>query len=190
MNEEQPLLERIAKGDQKAVGEFIERYGDLIWSLARRYLGNHSEAEDAVQEIFVEIWRVADRFDRNVASEVAFISTITRRRLIDRLRAIKRRPAMESIDEQVGSEQPAVKASLDRDAEVEKVQQVLLAMEAGHREILAMSLYQGYSHSEIAERLEMPLGTVKTRVRRGLIHVREQLRIAEECDDPAEGGQA
>ncbi len=190
LNEEQPLLERIAKADQKAVGEFIERYGDLIWSLARRYLGNHSEAEDAVQEIFVEIWRVADRFDRKVASEVAFISTITRRRLIDRLRAIKRRPAMESIDDQLGSEQPSVKASLDHDAEVEKVQQVLQAMEPGHREILAMSLYQGYSHSEIAGKLDMPLGTVKTRVRRGLIHVREQLRIAEECDEPTAGGRS
>jgi RNA polymerase sigma-70 factor (ECF subfamily) len=63
-------------------------------------------------------------------------------------------------------------------------------MEPQHREILAMSLYQGYSHSEIAERLDMPLGTVKTRVRRGLIHVREQLRIAEELDDSAEGATA
>jgi RNA polymerase sigma-70 factor (ECF subfamily) len=60
-------------------------------------------------------------------------------------------------------------------------------MEPKHRQILAMSLYQGYSHSEIAEALDMPLGTVKTRVRRGLMHVREQLNLAEEVDKPAEG---
>jgi RNA polymerase sigma factor (sigma-70 family) len=190
LTEETPILERVAAGDQAAVGDFISRYGDLVWSLARRYLGNHFDAEDAVQEIFIEIWNSAGRYDRNVASEVAFISTITRRRLIDRLRSNQRKPGMESIDDQVGANQPAIAAGLDDDAEVAQVERVLNDMEPQHREILAMSLYQGYSHSEIAERLDMPLGTVKTRVRRGLIHVREQLRIAEECDDSAEGATA
>ena len=190
LTEETPILERVAAGEQAAVGDFISRYGDLVWSLARRYLGNHFDAEDAVQEIFIEIWNSAGRYDRNVASEVAFISTITRRRLIDRLRSNQRKPGMESIDDQIGANQPAVAAGLDDDAEVAQVERVLNDMEPQHREILAMSLYQGYSHSEIAERLDMPLGTVKTRVRRGLIHVREQLRIAEECDDSAEGATA
>ncbi|UCG71760.1 MAG: sigma-70 family RNA polymerase sigma factor [Chromatiales bacterium] len=187
MSDEQPILERVASGDQAAVGDFLSRYGDLVWSLARRYLGNHMEAEDAVQEIFIEIWNNAGRYDRNVASEVAFISTITRRRLIDRLRQFNRRPGMESIDEQVGASQPAVPTTLDDDAEVAQVERVLSDMDPKHREILSMSLYEGYSHSEIAETLEMPLGTVKTRVRRGLMHVREQLKLAEELDNPAEG---
>ncbi|MGI9330180.1 MAG: RNA polymerase sigma factor [Gammaproteobacteria bacterium] len=187
MSEEKPILERVAEGDQAAVGDFISRYGDLVWSLARRYLGNHAEAEDAVQEIFIEIWKNAGRYDRNVASEVAFISTITRRRLIDRLRQFGRRPGMESIDDQVGASQPAVPTTLDDDAEVAQVERVLLGMEPKHREILSMSLYEGYSHSEIASALDMPLGTVKTRVRRGLMHVREQLKLSEELDGPAEG---
>jgi len=67
------------------------------------------------------------------------------------------------------------------------VERVLSDMDPKHREILSMSLYEGYSHSEIAETLEMPLGTVKTRVRRGLMHVREQLKLAEELDNPSEG---
>ena len=187
LSDEQPILERVAAGDQAAVGDFLSRYGDLVWSLARRYLGNHMEAEDAVQEIFIEIWNNAGRYDRNVASEVAFISTITRRRLIDRLRQFNRRPGMESIDDQVGASQPAVPTTLDDDAEVAQVERVLSDMDPKHREILSMSLYEGYSHSEIAETLEMPLGTVKTRVRRGLMHVREQLKLAEELDNPAEG---
>lgn len=185
--EEQPILERVAEGDQAAVGDFISRYGDLVWSLARRYLGNHADAEDAVQEIFIEIWNNAGRYDRNVASEVAFISTITRRRLIDRLRQFKRRPGMESIDDQVGANQPSVATTLDDDAEVAQVERVLGDMDPKHREILSMSLYEGYSHSEIASALDMPLGTVKTRVRRGLMHVREQLKLAEEIEDSAEG---
>lgn len=187
LSDEKPILERVAEGDQTAVSDFISRYGDLVWSLARRYLGNHMDAEDAVQEIFIEIWKNAGRYDRNVASEVAFISTITRRRLIDRLRQFDRKPGMESIDEQVGASQPAVPTTLDDDAEVAQVERVLSDMEPKHRQILAMSLYQGYSHSEIAAALDMPLGTVKTRVRRGLMHVREQLNLAEELDSPSEG---
>ncbi len=173
-------MERVASGDQAAVGEFISQYGDLVWSLARRYLGNEADAEDAVQDVFIEIWSSAGRYDRSVASEVAFISTITRRRLIDRLRQYRRRPTTESIDDQVGDRQPSVPTPLDDDAELAQVERVLGEMEPEHREILSMSLYEGFSHSEIASRLEMPLGTVKTRVRRGLIHVREQLRIGEE----------
>lgn len=187
VSDEKPILERVAEGDQAAVGDFISRYGDLVWSLARRYLGNHMEAEDAVQEIFIEIWKNAGRYDRNVASEVAFISTITRRRLIDRLRQFNRRPGMESIDDQIGASQPAVATTLNDDAEVAQVERVLSDMDPTHRQILAMSLYEGYSHSEISEALDMPLGTVKTRVRRGLMHVREQLKLVEELDKPAEG---
>ena len=186
MAEAKTILQRVADGDQAAVGEFIESYGDLVWSLARRYLGNQADAEDAVQEVFIEIWSSAGRYDPGVASEVTFISTITRRRLIDRLRQYQRRPATEPIDEQLGSNQPSIPTPLDEDAEVAKVGRVLEEMDPQHRQILSMSLYEGYSHSEIASQLDMPLGTVKTRVRRGLIHVREQLRIGEEDDRSAE----
>ena len=184
--EAKTILQRVADGDQAAVGEFIESYGDLVWSLARRYLGNQADAEDAVQEVFIEIWSSAGRYDPGVASEVTFISTITRRRLIDRLRQYQRRPATEPIDEQLGSNQPSIPTPLDEDAEIAKVERVLEEMDPQHRQILSMSLYEGYSHSEIASQLDMPLGTVKTRVRRGLIHVREQLRIGQENDRSAE----
>lgn len=188
LTDEKPILERVAEGDQAAVGEFIERYGDLVWSLARRYLGYQAEAEDAVQEIFIEIWNSAGRYDRNVASEVAFISTITRRRLIDRLRKHQRQPDLEPIEDQIGAKQPVAAATaLSDDAEVAQVERVLADMDPQHQQILSMSLYEGYSHSEIADAMNMPLGTVKTRVRRGLIHIREQLRVAEELGDEAEG---
>lgn len=176
------ILERIAAGDQAAVQECIDAYGDLIWSLARRFLRNDADAEDAVQDIFIDLWGSAGRYDRNVASEVAFVSTIARRRLIDRLRQFKRKPGMDSLDDEEAGDamQPAVFAPNEEETDVAIVERVLATMEPEHREILALSLYEGYSHSEIAERLSLPLGTVKTRVRRGLIYIRDQLNITPE----------
>jgi RNA polymerase sigma factor (sigma-70 family) len=172
------ILERVAAGDATAVNDCLDRYGDLVWSLARRYLRNEADAEDSVQDIFIDIWASAGRYDRNIASEVAFISTIARRRLIDRIRYVERRPATDSLDDENNSYEPSVPTTLEDDAEVTKVERVLSRMDAQHNEILQMSLYEGYSHSEIAERLELPLGTVKTRLRRGLIHIRQQLEIS------------
>ena len=87
---EDSILTRIASGQADAVEACIDQYGGLVWSLARRLTTSQSEAEDAVQEIFVEIWRNADRFDSSIASESTFIAMLARRRLIDRLRKTKR----------------------------------------------------------------------------------------------------
>jgi len=176
------ILERIAAGDQAAVQECIDAYGDLIWSLARRFLRNDADAEDAVQDVFIELWSSAGRYDHKIASEVAFVSTIARRRLIDKLRQARRRPGMDSLDDEEASDanKPTVLPQMEEESDVAVVERVLATMEPEHREILALSLYEGYSHSEIAERLSLPLGTVKTRVRRGLIYVRDQLKITPE----------
>ncbi len=173
------ILERVAAGDPSAVKDCLDRYGDLVWSLARRYLRNAADAEDAVQDIFIDIWGSSGRYDRNIASEVAFISTIARRRLIDKIRQAGRRPPMDSMDDDEGTPvDPGVPATVEDDAEVTIVERVLAEMDPEHQKVLAMSLYEGYSHSEIADRLSLPLGTVKTRVRRGLIHIRGQLQIS------------
>lgn len=181
------ILERVAAGDRLAVNDCLERYGDLVWSLARRYLRNAADAEDAVQDIFIDIWGSAGRYDRNIASEVAFISTIARRRLIDKIRQADRRPVTDSLDDEDNAPmEPGIPATAEDDTEVTIVERVMGAMDPEHQKVLAMSLYEGYSHSEIAERLALPLGTVKTRVRRGLIHIRAQLNITVTGGDPAE----
>lgn len=179
VGEEPCILERVARGDATAVQDCIKAYGDLVWSLARRYLRWDADAEDAVQDIFIDLWNSAARFDRSVATEVAFVATIARRRLIDRVRQRGRRPGMTSIDDDETGDawQPAVLPTVEEDSDVAVVARVLEKMEPEHRQILSLSLYEGYSHSEIAQRLNIPLGTVKTRVRRGLIHIREQLSI-------------
>src|SRR5262245_66294972 len=91
------LLARVAEGDAIAVRECIARYGGLVWSIARRF--ELADAEDAVQEIFLDLWKSAARFDPNIASETAFIAMIARRRLIDRRRTRKRRPTTEQLPE-------------------------------------------------------------------------------------------
>lgn len=189
MSTQKSILERIAAGDSAAVSECVDRYGNLLWSLARRYLRNATDAEDAVQDVFIEIWRTCSRYDPAIASEAAYISTIARRRFIDRLRQAGRTPAMDSLDDEEGAPvDPGVAATVEDDTEVAIVARVLAAMDPEHQKILGMSLYEGYSHSEIAEQLDIPLGTVKTRVRRGLIHIREQLQIAvsDIAGEPAE----
>lgn len=171
------LLEQVASGNQAAVGMVLDQYGDLVWSLARRFLGNSAEAEDAVQEIFIEIWSSADRYRPELASEVTFIATIARRRLIDRLRKNSRRPTSELYDENIASQNPDPVNRMTENVEVQNVVRILEQMPDEHQRILALSIYEGYSHSEIADQLDMPLGTVKTRVRRGLLHIREQLNL-------------
>jgi RNA polymerase sigma-70 factor (ECF subfamily) len=189
VDQESTILERVSRGDATAVQDCIRVYGDLVWSLARRYLRWDADAEDAVQDIFIDLWNSAGRFDRNVATEAAFVATIARRRLIDRVRQRGRRPGMMSIDDEETGEawQPAVLPQMEEESDVAVVARVLAAMPPEQRQILSLSLYEGYSHSEIAERLDIPLGTVKTRVRRGLIHIREQLGIEAGAASELEG---
>lgn len=175
------VLERIAAGDKAAVKDCLDEYGSLVWSLARRYLRNSADAEDAVQDIFISIWSAAGKYDPSIASEITFIGTVARRRLIDQIRKNGRRPVTDSLDsEDTSQTQPAAAGCLEESAEIEKVAAVLESMEPEYRQVLSMSFYEGYSHGEIAALLDMPLGTVKSRSRRGLLHVREQLQLTEQ----------
>jgi RNA polymerase sigma-70 factor (ECF subfamily) len=113
------ILEQVAAGDEKAVRACVSRYGNLVWSIALRLLKSRSEAEDAVQEIFVDIWRSARRFDPSVASEATFITMIARRRIYDRLRRADRRP--ETVGDDILERYPDLDASsLERHSEAHR----------------------------------------------------------------------
>ena len=168
------IIERIAAGDQRAVTECLNQYGGLVWSIARNWSDNAADAEDATQEIFLELWKSASRYDPAVGSEAVFISTIARRRMIDRLRAKQRRPTTEPLDEALtlGIADPAPDAGmLAVDAEI--AARAVAQLDPGQQEVLLMGVVQGMTHSEIAEATGKPLGTVKTQIRRGLVQVRE-----------------
>ncbi|MGE3466461.1 MAG: RNA polymerase sigma factor, partial [Pyrinomonadaceae bacterium] len=95
----QAILQRVADGDRTAVEDCLKQYGGLVWSIARKMLRNSDEAEDAVQEIFLDVWKNAKRFDETRSSETTFIAMIARRRLIDRIRFSTRRISADSLDD-------------------------------------------------------------------------------------------
>jgi RNA polymerase sigma-70 factor (ECF subfamily) len=175
------LLWRVAAGDPAAIRECLARFGGLVWSIARRF--DPAEAEDAVQEIFLDLWRSAGRYDPAAASETAFVAMIARRRLIDRRWSRARRPATEGIDEvpsipDAGAQQP------DTCAEASQAARALTRLRPEQREVLVLATCHGLSHGEIAARTGMPLGTVKAHARRGLISIRAALLGVQPEDTP------
>jgi RNA polymerase sigma-70 factor (ECF subfamily) len=169
------ILERIAAGDRAAVKECLDAYGDLVWSLARRFLKSQADAEDAVQDIFIDVWSHAQRYDPAKASETTFVATIARRRLIDRLRKQGRRPSEVDIDNVVLPTEDQPSDQPETGVETAIVARALATLRPEQQQAITLSVIEGYSHSDVAEKLQLPLGTVKTHIRRGLIRIREEL---------------
>lgn len=173
------LLTRIADGDSNAVGEFLRQHTSLVWGLARRVCRTAQDAEDAVQEIFVEVWRLAERYDPEQGSEATFLTTIARRRLIDRMRRRGRRPAPDQLEDASILPAEPVRDPVELDDDVERVREALQQLRPEQREVLELSLGQGQTHQEISASVGIPLGTVKSHARRGLIRLRALLGVAE-----------
>lgn len=171
----EPVLPRIANGEDTAVAECIARYGGLVWSITRRFCRNQSDAEDAVQDVFLALWQSADRFVAGSGSEAAFVSVIARRRLIDRYRRLKVRPAPESIQTEIHSSHPSPDQLAADNDEAALAVSVLNDLPAEQVQVLRLSVYHGLTHSEIAAQTGLPLGTVKTHARRGLQRLRERM---------------
>ena len=172
-----PLLPRIAAGDDSAMAECIDLHGALVWGLVRRYLKDRVEAEDLVQEIFTEAWKKAALFDPRVASESTFIGLIARRRSIDHLRRKGRQPGFETLDAAESLPAPAP-AHPPQHLDPETLRASIATLPDETRELFRMFFDEGFTHPEIADKTGLPLGTVKTRLRRGLITLREQLQRA------------
>lgn len=174
------LLQRVAAGDTTAVAQCVDQFGGLVWSLARR-LVRASDAEDAVQEVFIELWKKAAAFDPTIASEATFVAMVARRRLIDRRRRDARKHEGEAapIDDLPIAAEEVPNPSELRD-EAARAAEVLEKLKPEQRMVLKLAVCHGWPHQLIADRLGLPLGTVKTHVRRGLSRIREELG-AESC---------
>jgi RNA polymerase sigma-70 factor (ECF subfamily) len=178
---DEPLLPLVAGGDRLAVSRCIRRYGPLVWSIARRLSPTSEDAEDAVQEIFLDVWRHAGRFDAARGSEKVFVTLLARRTLIDRLRGLKSRLRAEiPLDDDWAVEGPAT-GRAERDAEVEEARALLGRLPPTQQRVIALSLVHGMSHAEISHSVGMPLGTVKTLLRRGIARVREPILSEHPC---------
>lgn len=174
MGESDRILPRVGRGDSGAMTECMERYSGLVWSIARKYCANLSDAEDLTQEIFTELWRKASRYDSNLASEATFIGMLARRRSIDLARRKGRQPAMEPISheiEEMSSPSKHGGQEVDRNLVMEAV--AILPSET--RDLFRFHFESGMTHQEISTRTGIPLGTVKTRLRTGLMELRKHL---------------
>src|SRR5262245_38521546 len=163
------LLRRLAAGDARALGELFDAYSGLLGGLALRILQSRAEAEDVVQEVFVQVWRQAARFDGRRGNPEAWLCTITRTRALDRLR---RRAARR---ERTGAAAPPG-ADVPRPEESLAVRQALGELSPEQRRALELAYYEGLTHAEIARRLGEPLGTIKTRIRTAMTRLRDALR--------------
>ncbi len=174
VSDEPSILARVAAGDPSAPNECIARFSGLVWSLARRLCSSPSDAEDAVQEIFIDLWKSAARFDASIASETTFVAMIARRRLIDRGRRKMRRPEVPQIAETVEDRRDRVDGT-ELSEQQRLAQRAFEQLRPEQQQVLQLAIHHGCSHEQIATATGMPLGTVKTHARRGLIKIRQLL---------------
>ena len=173
------LLERVSRGDTAAFEELYERVAGSVFGIIRRVLRDPAQSEEVAQEVLVEIWRSASRFDRARGTATTWIHTMAHRRAIDRVRAAQ---ASHDREERVAvrDHQPAydvVAEAVVTRLEQEQVRQCLESLTDLQRESVTLAYYGGYSYSEVAGLLDAPLGTVKTRMRDGLIRLRDCLGV-------------
>jgi RNA polymerase sigma-70 factor, ECF subfamily len=163
-------VSRLKSGDQNAVAELYDRYSSVVYAVALRVLGDTGAAEDVLQEVFLQLWRNPGAFDSARGNMGAWLAVITRNRAIDQLR--RRRPETD-IEDVVVSVSPDLASEADRSRAREKVRGALGSMPSPQRTALEMAYFEGLSHSEIASKTGEPLGTIKTRIRAGLIALRK-----------------
>ena len=171
------ILTDVASGKPDGVEACLRQFTGPVWNLARRYLNNDSDAEDAIQDIFVDLWKSASRFDPSLGSAMTFVMTLARRRLIDRTRKRGRTPAAQSLTDAEEVAGPFERDKLELVDEVERVSGAMQELRPHQREVLELSLVHGRSHQQIAESTGLALGTVKSHARRGLMRVRELLGV-------------
>ncbi len=166
------LARAIRSGDQGAMATLYDRYSSIVYSVALRVLQDTGAAEDVLQDVFMQLWRNPGAFDASRGNMAAWLAVIARHRAIDALR--RRRPEND-IEDVIVSIEPDLASEADRSRAMVKVRGALQAMPGAQRSALEMAYFEGFTHVEIAEKTGEPLGTVKTRIRSGLLSLRKVL---------------
>jgi RNA polymerase sigma-70 factor (ECF subfamily) len=166
------LISRIRTGDEDALAALHDRYASVVYSVALRVLGDTTQAEDILQEIFIQLWRNPQRFDANRGSLGAWLAVIARHRAIDQLR--RRRPETD-VEDVIISVDTRLEQTTDRNMAIAKVRAAVEHLPPEQRQPLELAFFQGLTHSEIASKTGEPLGTIKTRIRTALLALRKAL---------------
>lgn len=168
--DEAALIARVRDGDEAAMGDLYDRYSGIVYGVALRVLGNTSAAEDVLQEVFLQLWRNPQAFDADRGKLAPWLAVIARNRAIDLLR---KRPMEDDIDELPISTGVDLEDEAAQRLAISKVRGVLSQLPADQRKLLEMAFFEGLTHTEIATKTGEPLGTVKTRIRSGLLALRK-----------------
>lgn len=180
------MLARAASGDQGAFAQLYDRLSGPLYSLAVRMLGDAAEAQDALQDVSIQIWRRAASYDAGKSSVFSWAMLMTRSRVIDRLRARGRRlrVVVASTDDENNKVSPSDASAaesttdtVDRNDEATRVRNVLNKLPNEQRQAIELAFFSDLTHHEIAAQLGQPLGTIKARIRRGLLKLRERIAI-------------
>jgi RNA polymerase sigma-70 factor (ECF subfamily) len=166
------LMERVRVREQQAMAEIFDRYAGLVYSVALHVLKDSSHAEDVTQEIFFQLWRDPDSFSSSRGALATWLLVVARNRAIDHLR--QRRPG-EPLDEVAVESTTNVQSEAERSIMMQRVRGIIGDLPQEQQRSLQMAFFDGLSHSEIAEKIGQPLGTVKTRIRSALTSLRKRL---------------
>lgn len=173
------LLHLTAQGDQQAFSELYDRTAPRVLGLVKRVLVDHAQSEEVAQEVFLEIWKTAARFETARGSAISWMLTMAHRRAIDRVRSSQ---AGHDRDERIGlrdiePDYDSVSETVEIRLEHERVKRAMAQLTALQREAIQLAYYGGYSHTEVAGILHIPVGTVKTRLRDGMIRLRDEMGV-------------
>jgi RNA polymerase sigma-70 factor (ECF subfamily) len=176
------LIDLIARARTEALGELYDRYSRLVYSLAVNTVGDYGTAEEITQDVFVRVWQRAASYQAERAKVSTWLTSIARHRAIDQLRRRGARPEQHTVSwaeaepdslTANGNPQEAAQLAMDRD----KVRSALAQLPEEQRQVLALAYFQGYTQQQIADALDQPLGTVKTRVRLAMQKLRQLLDV-------------
>ncbi len=179
------LLGALAAGDAAALGSLYDRYSSVVFALCVRILGSRADAEEVLADVFWELWSRPGRYDPGRGNLLAYLGTLARSRAVDRLRSRRSR----AMREATAADPPAEAGSpLDEAVFGERrrlVQRALGELTPDQRQAIELSFYSGLSHAEISDELREPLGTIKSRIRSGLVRLRDSLRTLHEGPSPS-----
>lgn len=178
------LMQRVAAREEAAVGELYDRFGSLVFRMAYQTMPSRAEAEDAVQEIFVRLWRTADRYDPKRAALVTWVMLLSRRHLVDKLRRQRARIKATSMDEASSTFSPPVRPTeSDNLLNAERFGELMKRVEELpelQRTVITRAYLGGQTLRQIGEELDTPLGTIKSALSRALVRLRERVQVSEE----------
>ena len=175
---EAQLVRRVALGDHEAFGTLYDRYSKPLYSFAIRILKNRGEAEDVLQEVFLKIWEKAPLFDEDVGKPFSWAATMTRNKAIDRLRARQRVRGFEETTDRVAVADPVEESNPFGNGEripASRLRAAVKELPNDQRRPIELAFFDDFTHVEIARVLEQPLGTIKARIRRGMLRLRDGL---------------